>query len=172
MQIGFIVTQFSMLDDGRLILEEPDMASFPIKHIPTLNYTFKTLRSQKDVVESIDQNVSLNFSSILQAIAVHKNYKSSTLVMLERFDPEEPQSGWWINVPGDSSAEDYMLISLYQLALDRPDLVHFLALPVGFKVYDEKAGTFKLEQGGSEIKIRTGSYLYELLNKRQPNKKG
>ncbi len=165
LQLGFMLNQFEKLKDGRLILEEPDMKSFPIKFIPSMNNTFKTLRKQKDVVESIGKNIELNFPSIRQAIAVHKDYKSAKVVLLERIAPEGSQSGWWVHIPGDAKTEDYSLTSLYQFALDRPDLVQYLALPIGAKVYDGKGNPIKIYLNDNEVKFKDGSYLTE-LNKR------
>lgn len=165
LQLGFMLNQFKKLDDGRLVLEEPDMFSFPINFIPSMNYTFKTLRNQKDVVESVGSNVELNFPNIRQAIAVHKDYKSSAAVMLERINPEDSQSGWWVHVQGDTSPENYSLTSLYQFALDRPDLVHYLALPVGAKAYDIKGSPIRIAINDREVTFQDGSYLSELNKK-------
>jgi hypothetical protein len=170
LQLGFMLNRFEELSDGRLILEEPDMKSFPIKFIPSMNNTFKTLRNQKDVVESIGKNIELNFPSIRQAIVVHKDYKLAKAVLLERIAPEGSQSGWWVHLKGDSKPEDYSLTSLYQFALDRPDLVQYLALPVGAKVYDIKESPIKIYFNDKEATFQDGSYLAE-LNKRISAKK-
>jgi len=162
LQLGFMMNQFSSLKDGRLILEEPDMKSFPIKYIPSMNYTFKTLRQQKDIVESIKSNLVLSFPSLSEAIAVHGNYKTSKTIVLERVDPEGSQSGWWVHDQSDSNSENYSLTSIYQLALDRPDLVKFLAFPVGTKAYVIKEKNIKVSINGNEEAIKKGSYLSEL----------
>lgn len=165
-QLGFTLNQFSELEDGRLLLEEPDMVSLPIKFVPSMNFTFQTLRNQKDVVESIS-NVNLTFPTLRQAIAVHKDYKVSKAVMLERIAPEDGQSGWWLHVQGDSVAEDFSLISLYEFAMGRPDLVKFLALPVGAKAYQIDGAPIQVSINDVEVMFEKGSYISELNKLKQ-----
>jgi len=160
LQLGFMVNQFSLMDDGRLRLEEPDMKSVPVKFLPTMNYTFKTLRAQKDIVESIG-STQLSYPSVQQAIAIHKDFKTASAVLLERVAPEESQSGWWVHVR-NSQPEDYSLTSIFQFALERPDLVKFLALPVGAKIYIIKGSPIKIFIDDKEVEILTGSFLAEL----------
>jgi len=165
LQLGFMLNQFSGLKDGRLILEEPDMKSLPIKFIPSMNYTFKTLRQQKDVVESIETNVDLAFPTLREAISVHKNYKISKAIILERVSPEGSQSGWWVHDQSDSNPDNYALTSLYQFALDRPDLVKYLALPIGSKVFDIKGAKIQISLNGQNLVIKKGSFIDELNKK-------
>jgi len=162
LQLGFMINRFRELDDGRLLLEEPDMQAMPIEFTPILNSTFKYLRQQKDVVESIDDSLYLNFPIISQAIAVHKNYQSSDSLLLERIEPENSQSGWWVHVKGDSNSENYSLTSLYQFAIDRPDLVKYLALPVGSKIFNIKGNEITIELNGVQTEFKQGSYVAEL----------
>jgi len=165
LQLGFMLNQFSGLKDGRLILEEPDMKSLPIKFIASMNYTFKTLRQQKDVVESIETNVDLAFPTLREAIAVHKNYKTSKAIVLERVSPEGSQSGWWVHDQSDSNPDNYALTSLYQFALDRPDLVKYLALPIGSKVFDIKGAKIQISLNDQNLAIKKGSFIDELNKK-------
>jgi len=165
LQLGFILNQFSQLDDGRLILQEPDMKSIPVSFVSTMNYTFKTLRVQKEVVESIGKNTPLDYPSVQQAIAVHKDYAQSKSVMLERIAADDEQSGWWLHRQGGSKTEDYQLISLFQFAVERPDLVKFLALPQGSKTHIIENAPIRIFNNNEEIQIRERSFLADFNRK-------
>jgi hypothetical protein len=167
LQLGFMVTEFQSLLGGRLILEEPDMKSFPIIFTPTLNMTFKTLRRQKDVVESLEGDIPPDFPSIMQGVVVHNNYKKHKSIMLERTPPEGEQSGWWVHVKGKHKTKNYMSISLYQLALDRPELVKYLGLPVNSKTTLHKGLLTSIELADNKMNLIEGSFLSEFTSSKE-----
>jgi len=145
------------LDDGRLILAEPDMTSFPINFIPTMNATFKYLRQHKDVVESV--NTEMMFPGITEALSVHKDYINSDALTLERHEPEGSLSGWKVSVEDDFDESKHSLVSLYQMALDRPDLIKYLALPNGVKVQDFKGKGIDIYIDDVKVDYCEDSYL-------------
>lgn len=162
LQLGFVLNQFKELDDGRLLLQEPDMVSFPIQYTSSMDFTFITLRNQKDVVESIDRTLDFDFPAITQALMVHKDYKSSHALRLDRSASDGVRSGWWVHTNDDFNPDDYYITSIYQFALDRPDLVKYLALPVGYRVCEIKGKPFKILLNNNEVHFQDGSYLAEL----------
>ncbi|MFD1710891.1 hypothetical protein FVQ98_01235 [Ottowia sp. GY511] len=164
LQLGWMVTRFASAPGGKLRLTEPDMKKVPIRFVDSLDSTLKHLRSQKDSVESVMPATSLNFPRLDQSAVVHVDYKKAVPVALQRLEPQGQDSGWWLSDPtdprGNGDTTRFMKISLYQLALDRPDLIQLLAFPVGTVVLVD--GQVHVAKDGAELPIRAGSYLEQL----------
>lgn len=164
LQLGWMVTRFARGPGGKLKLTEPDMKKVPIRFVESLDSTLKHLRSQKDSVESVMPATALNFPRLDQSVVVHVNYKKATPVALQRLEPQEQDSGWWLSDPtdsrGNSDTTRFLKISLYQLALDRPDLIQLLAFPVGTTILVDRQ--VHVAKGGAELPVRAGSYLDQL----------
>lgn len=163
-QIGWMITKLQAAPGGTLIVTEPDMKSVPIKFIDSLDNTLKQLRSQKDSLESLGKSFELAFPSLQQSVVVHKNYKTTNRVLLDRASPVGDDSGWWVSdlndKGGNQTPKNFVKISLFQLALDRPDLVKFFAFPPGLQVVvDSRIGVLK---DGKEIPLVEGSFLSQL----------
>lgn len=168
MQVGWMLTMLQDGDKGALKVTEPDMKSVPIKFIDTVDATIKHLRAQKDSVESVLPSTALAFPSLHQSIVVHVNYKQSKRILLDRASPKGADSGWWLSDlddgKGNKDPKRFMKISLYQLGLDRPDLIKFLAFPGGTQiVIDRWIGVIK---DGQELPIKDGSFL-DVLNRNE-----
>jgi hypothetical protein len=166
-QIGWIIAKAELGDKGALRLLEPDMKTIPVKFVDSMDATVRHLRAQKDSVESVLPASSLLFPSLSQSVVVHVQYKQAQKLVLERLSPRGSDSGWWLSDLADASAAKdptrFAKISLYQLALDRPDLVKFFAFPVGVQVViDRRIGVLK---DGAELPIKPGSFV-DLLNQR------
>jgi hypothetical protein len=168
MQIGWMLTRLEQGERGSLRVTEPDMKSVPIVFQNTVDRTIRDLRSQKDSVESVLPATALSFPPLHQSVVVHVNYKQVQRIVLQRLSPSDSaDSGWWLSDLTDArGAQDpkrFTKISLYQLAIDRPELVKFLAFPVGIQVVvDGRIGILK---SGVELPIKRGSFL-DLLNQR------
>src|SRR5438132_10942965 len=52
-QVGWVVTEVRVGEDGTLALWEPDMRQMPIAWVEAVSYTLNHLRQQKEVHESI-----------------------------------------------------------------------------------------------------------------------
>lgn len=168
MQIGWMIMKIEQGDRGAIKLTEPDMKSIPVKFVDSANATIRHLRVQKDSVESVLPASSLQFPFLSQSVVVHVNYRQARKLVLERLAPRGTDSGWWFSDLSDASgskdASRLMKISLYQLALDRPDLIKFFAFPNGAQVVvDRQVGVLK---DGVELPIKRGSLL-DLLNQRE-----
>ena len=168
-QIGWMITKLQASPSGTLIVTEPDMKSVPIKFINSLDNTLKHLRSQKDSLESVGKSFELTFPSLRQSVVVHKNYKATNNVLLDRATPVGDDSGWWVSdlndKGGNQDPKNFVKISLFQLALDRPDLVKFFAFPPGLQVViDSRIGIAVLKDR-SEIPFVEGSFLSQLNKK-------
>lgn len=100
------------------------MKSFPIAFVDSVNATTSHLRCQADTVESFLPRDAAEFPSLLQSVVVHVNYKHARRVSFERYDANGSDSGWCLSDLSDplasSDASRFSLVSLYQLALDRP----------------------------------------------------
>lgn len=165
LQLGCTIVKFVQKNNGVLEIQEPDFVSLPIKFTSKLDNTLVFLRSQKDIVESVKEETDLLYPSILESIVVHKNYISANKVLLERTEIESNISGWWVYDYNDqesvNNASNFSNISLYEFALKRPDLVKFLALPVGFQALSSSEGA-SLYKSNQSVDIKINSYLNQL----------
>lgn len=164
MQLGWMLTKLQTGDKGQLIVTEPDMKSFPMVFVDSVDSTLKHLRSQKDTVESVLPADALSFPSLIQAVVVHVNYDKSPRLMLERSAPNGRDSGLKVIDLNDKTASpnNYTLISLYQLAKERPDLVKFFAIPPGAQAIIDGKVSFK--KNGQVLPVKPGS-LIDRLNR-------
>jgi hypothetical protein len=165
-QLGWMITKLESGDKGSLKITEPDMKSFPIKFVDSVDSTLRVTRSQKDVVESVLSANDIAFPNLVQSVVVHKNYKQARQIVLQRLPSSGSDSGWRLLDQKDSSQDpkQFIKISLYQLALDRPNLVMFLALPTGVQVAID--GRVVILRDGAELRVKPDSFLNGL------NKKG
>lgn len=173
LQIGWMVTKLAPGPSGHLVITEPDMKTIPIEFVDSVDNTLRHLRSQKDSVESAGPDVALAFPSLIgQSAVVHKNYQSAREVLLDRAESDGADSGWWLSDladrAGNQDAANFTRVSLYQLAIDRPDLVKFLAFPSGYKIALTLDGIIVFA-GDDEAPLREGSFLSELNRRNAPN---
>jgi len=165
LQVGWMYTTIQDGPDGMLRVQEPDMKTVPIKFVDSLDNTLKHVRAQRDIAASLTPAVSPEFPSLRQSAVVHVNYRTAECLLLSRFESDEMNSGWWISDLEDpSGSEDptrFSKTSLYQLGVDRPDLIKFFALPTGLQVAIDKTGIGVLDHEGEVAQV-PGSFLGEL----------
>jgi len=165
MQFGWMITKFTEGTNGALRILEPDLKKIPVNFIDSFDNTLKILRNQKDAVESVNKDILPTFPSLVQSVIVHKNYKKSNQVLLERTTPKENDSGWWLSDLNDSTGNknqnNFIKISLYQLAIDRPDLIKFFAFPPEFQII-VNSNQISVLKSGHEVPLLPDSYLSEL----------
>ncbi|AYZ62967.1 hypothetical protein EGY31_06715 [Burkholderia multivorans] len=166
LQIGWMLTMLEVGKDDILRIMEPDMKAIPIEFIDSVDSTLKHLRNQKDIVASVALTQEPDFPSLRQSAVVHVDYKSASSVLLTRYPARETDSGWTLTDLNDEAGSQdpsrYVKISLYQLGVNRPDLVQFLALPSGMQVV-VAGSTIRVKDSDGEIQPVPGSYL-EALN--------
>ncbi|CAJ0783406.1 hypothetical protein LMG19083_01037 [Ralstonia psammae] len=164
-QVGWMVAMLEDSTEGKLRVKEPDMKVVPVQFIDSVTHTLLHLRTQKDVVESLVPPVDPDFPSLVHSVVVHANYKAARRVLLTRGAVEGADSGWWLTDLDDTEgAQDptrFSRTSLYQLGVDRPDLIKFFAVPAGLQVAidDTYIGVIGAE---GELKQAPGTYLSEL----------
>jgi len=171
LQVGWMYTKIEDTDDGFLRIAEPDMQQIPVRFIDSVDSTLVHLRNQKDVVESLVAEVAPEFPSLQNSVVVHVDYKSASRILLTRAEPADANdSGWWFtdldDKEGSQDPSRFTKTSLYQLAIDRPDLVKFFAVPADLRVYI-KGPVIAVLGPESEIEQKPGSYLSELNRARQ-----
>ncbi|VWC94173.1 hypothetical protein BCO18442_02113 [Burkholderia contaminans] len=164
-QIGWMLTRLEATADGFLRLTEPDMKAVPIKFIDSVDNTLKHLRNQKDVVESIGATLEPDFPSLQQSAVVDVEYKSASRLLLTRDLGHGADSGWSLTVPREEVGSQFLRISLYQLGVDRPDLIKFFALSPGLQVHLDNLQICVTGPAG-EIQPAPGSYLERLKKHR------
>lgn len=166
LQVGWM---FTMLEDGPagfLRVLEPDMEVVPVKFLDSVDRTLMHLRNQKDVVQSLSPPAELDFPSLRQSVVVHVNHKTASRILLTRNGAADgADSGWWLSDLDDQAGSQdptrFFKTSLYQLGVDRPDLVKFFALPAGLQVVVDGVRIGVLGADG-EVQQIPGSYLSEL----------
>ncbi|SIO68117.1 immunity protein Imm33 domain-containing protein [Paraburkholderia phenazinium] len=165
MQIGWMLVRIEEGRAGALRLTEPDMKSFPVNFVDSVDRTLVHLRNQNDVVRSLSPAIDPHFPSLRQSAVVHVNYKHAASVSLKRKVVEGVSSGWVITDTEDSAGlrdpARLLTTSLYQLGLDRPELIKFFALPPMVEVSIDNRRTRVCGPNG-EISLIPGSYLSEL----------
>jgi hypothetical protein len=171
LQVGWM---YAMLEDGPagyLRVLEPDMKDVPVKFVDSVDRTLMHLRNQKDVVQSLSPLVEPDFPSLRQSVVVHVNHKTASRVLLTRNGAADgADSGWWLSDLDDRAGSQdptrFFKTSLYQLGVDRSDLVKFFALPPGLQVVVDGVRIGVLGADG-EVQQIPGSYLSELNKLRQ-----
>jgi hypothetical protein len=167
LQVGWMLTKLEVGEADCLRVAEPDMKAIPIHFIDSVDSTLKHLRNQKDIVESAVPERQPDFPSLWQSAVVHVDYKTSSHVLLTRANAIGMDSGWLLtDLDDEVSSQDpsrFVRISLYQLGVDRPDLIKFFALPPDSQVAVNGSRIRILGPEG-EIQVVPGSYL-EALNK-------
>jgi hypothetical protein len=166
LQIGWMLTKLEDGEAGCLRVVEPDMKAIPINFIDSVDSTLKHLRNQKDIVESVVPQRQPDFPSLRQSVVVHGDYKNSSHVLLTRGNAIGTDSGWLLtDLNDEASSQDssrFARISLYQLGVDRPELIKFFALPPGLQV-DVNGSRIRVLGPDGEIRPVASSYL-EALN--------
>jgi hypothetical protein len=164
-QIGWMLVRIEEGPTGALRLTEPDMKSFPVHFIDSVDRTLVHLRNQNDVVRSLALATDPHFPSLRQSAVVHVNYKHATSVSMKREVAEGLSSGWVITDTQDSAGlrdpARFLTTSLYQLGADRPELIKFFALPPMLEVTIDNGRTRVCGPNGA-VSLVPGSYLSEL----------
>jgi hypothetical protein len=171
LQVGWMLTMLEDGPQGFLRVLEPDMKGIPVKFVDSVDSTLMHLRNQQDVARSLSLPVEPAFPSLRQSAVVHVNYKEANRVLLTRSEAlDGADSGWWLSdLDDEAGSEDparFVKTSLYQLGIDRPDLVKFFAVPAGLQVFVDGARIGVLGEDG-EVPQIPGSYLSELNKLRQ-----
>ena len=157
-QIGCMLTKV-VATNQYYQLFEPDMIAMPVNFTNSIANTLKHFRQQKDICESITISESIDYPSLRESIIVSDSFESSTAYYFNREAREDHQSGWFFRDINQSDEQSFTQISLYEFACSRPDLIKFLALPVGYSVLKREQDIFRVIANESEITPHHDSFL-------------
>jgi hypothetical protein len=137
LQLGWSIARIGPLEDGRLTLLEPDFESLPTHFVPGATRSLLHLRLQRSVAESLGL-AEPAFPSLRQSAIVCSRLARARPLWLDRASPQGVDSGWFIGCAGEShehqSARNLERLSLYEVALQQPAVVPYLALPPGVQL--------------------------------------
>ncbi|WP_027710274.1 immunity protein Imm33 domain-containing protein [Zooshikella ganghwensis] len=165
MQLGWMLNQLEMHSDKSIHILEPNMKDVPIVFIDSVTSTLKHFREQQDIVDSCTLNVAPDFPSLRTSIIVSETFQATNSFYMAREVAENTESGWFFK---DLNAEEdeYSVLSLYDFACKRPDLIKFLALPVGLGVLLRDGDCYRLVKNDREVQIKANSYLDQINSTR------
>ena len=169
LQLGGMINKFEKGPGGTLRLQEPDMRSMPIVFVDSVDATLKVVRSQRDTVESFSEPVELTYAPLNHSIIVPPDFATVATFSMERHDPEDSDSGWVMvggeNPPTKEELANYKLVSMYEFALRRPELVHLLAMPPGAVIALPAKGPRQYFLNEKALTVRPDSYLDQFQSK-------
>ena len=162
-KLGWMPNRFELMPDGCLHLIEPDFRGLPLEFTDSVTNTLKHLHQQQDIVESCLDAPEIDYPDISSAIIVCKSYTYVSNLFLSREPVKTSLSGWFFRDLDDDNQENYTVISLYEFACNRPDLVRFLGLPVGYGVYMTAEDKIRIIKDRVEVAIAPDSWL-DIIN--------
>jgi hypothetical protein len=169
LQVGWMYARVEQAAPDLLRIAEPDMKHLPIQFVDSVDAILNHVFVQKETALSL-RDVTPDFPSLRQRAIVHANYRTAQRVLLSRFAAkDEADSGWWFtDLDDEQGSQDparFSVTSLYQLGIDRPDLIKFFALPAGLQAVVEPDHIGVIDEQGEREQIE-GSYLWEFNRKR------
>ena len=130
-ELGWTLLMLREADDGQLEVLEPDFDDFPIRWCRGINGALRHLHLQRAVCDLV--GCEPLFPTICKAGVVSPGFFESSDYTMSRDTPEDSDSGWVFAQCGYEGA-DGEFCSLYQLALKKPEVIPFLALPAFSRV--------------------------------------
>lgn len=161
-QVGWTILTLREGPGSQLELLEPDMVSFPIHFVPSIDRTLHHLRIQQYTAESVGLEDLMSFPT-MQHSAIICSQPGKDGLFLDRLEPKGHGSGWFIGCHDpehehqDPSALGFE--SLYELGRQFPQLIAFLALPPKTTVALDSAGRLEVSYDGKLLPAKEGSYL-------------
>ncbi|WP_144029728.1 hypothetical protein [Burkholderia sp. AU18528] len=125
-QFGWMILMLKKDGHGDLELWEPDFRRMPINWVFSIDKTFKDLYLQREVCDQV--NVDPNFPSLLERGIVSPGFGSCREFFINRDSSQKGDSGWFF-VERDNNGGDGKFSSLFEVAVNYPRVVPFLALP-------------------------------------------
>jgi hypothetical protein len=161
-QFGWMILSLEATPQGELLLLEPDMQSFPIKFVPSVDRTLHHIRIQRYTAESVGLEEHVSFPSILQS-AIVCSQPGKLGFFLERDIPEGHGSGWFVgcNEPEHehNKPETLSFLSLYEISCRFPFLIDFFALPPKSAISIDAEANIALYFDAKPLRASPESYL-------------
>ncbi|MET0535587.1 MAG: hypothetical protein ABW171_15330 [Steroidobacter sp.] len=167
LQLGWMLTLFEKGPDGTLRLQEPDMQAIPIKFVDSVDATLQTVRGHRDTVESFEGKLQALIPTLRQSIIVPPDVATVPGFSLVRDPAEEETESGWIMIGGETEPTEaqlsqYQLMSMYEFALRRPELLHLLAMPPGTVIKLPAQGPRSYFLDDKLLTVRAGSFIDQL----------
>lgn len=162
-QLGWAVLLLRPAAEG-LEVFEPDFKSLPIQWQAGVNSTIRQLFLQRSICDLFP--CAPEFVSLMNAGFQVEDFPTSPDFSMSREAPDGAKSGWWF-MPSEPSSNDVQLHSLYQLALTKPAIIPFLALPPGSAVRVQP-GHIHVSMGGQALTSDSNELLHQLAQELRP----
>lgn len=107
------------------------------------DYSINVLNNQKE--ECSLHKILPAFPSFSQNIVISKGVYEGLAVNGVRYSSPNHMTGWWLTTDlYDSNINSLMNVHFFHVAFKRPDILKYLALPVGYRFYfsDEESGAW------------------------------
>ncbi|WP_156443556.1 immunity protein Imm33 domain-containing protein [Burkholderia sp. MSMB1835] len=159
-QFGWMILMLKEDDRGDLELWEPDFRRMPINWVFSIDKTFKDLYLQREVCAQL--NVEPDFPSLLERGIVSPGFGSCREFVINRDSPQKGDSGWLFVECANNSGEG-KFSSLFEVAVNSPRVVPFLALPSGV-VVEYISGKIEVRFRDRVISSSENQFLQRILD--------
>jgi hypothetical protein len=157
-QMGWMLLMLKSTETGDLDIWEPRFGETPIVWERGASKTYRQLIVQKSVAELL--GVEPSFPSLVQSAVVSPMFKTSRELLMSRVPSTGTDSGWLIAADSNESAGG-RLVSLFEIASERPEVIPFLALPPSASVV-LKDGHITIRHGSEQVSSDTSELLSRL----------
>lgn len=99
-----------------------------------ISYATKVISEQEDLCSRFD--ASPVYPQFSQNIVISKGVYEGLSIDAVRYSSPEHMTGWWLTTDlYDDNIESLINVHYYHVAFNRPDILKYLALPYGFRLY-------------------------------------
>jgi hypothetical protein len=131
-QLGWGVLRLAECDDGELVVTEPDFRSMPIQWVEGAQQTMRHLTLQRHVCSLV--RAEPQFRSLLESGLASPSFQSGSDFTMWR------EADDWLFRALEDDGTQAERHSLYAIAIQRPAVIPFLALPPGTEVFWARSG--------------------------------
>ncbi|MEM5342432.1 immunity protein Imm33 domain-containing protein [Paraburkholderia azotifigens] len=157
-QMGWLMLMLKATDAGELEVWEPRFGAIPIVWERGASRTYRQLIVQKSVAEQL--GVEPSFPSLVQSAVVSPNFETSRDLLMSR-EPSTGTDSGWLFAADSNESEGGRLVSLFEIASKRPEVIPFLALPPSASVV-LKDGRVTIKHGDEEVSSDSSELLRRL----------
>lgn len=158
-QIGWMIVMLKADSEGDLEILEPHFGGVPITWVRGVSNAYRQLIVQKTVCEKA--GVEPTFPSLMQSGVASLEFASARSFRMYRTEAAGNDSGWMFVGEG-SGGEGGKLMSLFEIASNRPEVIPFLALPAGATVV-RTGERIRIEIDGKVVDSDSNDFLGRLL---------
>ncbi|MEV0045804.1 hypothetical protein AB0H60_20395 [Nocardia rhamnosiphila] len=163
--IGWLDCYVTDRGDGTLGLCEPDFAQVPPAFVAGTALALEQLWYQIEVAKSVGLDPELDFPNHPQRAVTCDAFTATGSVLMQRYPHGDTESGWFIGCPGDVHQHTNGVLrsaTLYELAIAKPAIVGYLALPPGCSIVLADRAP-EITRGNERLVPQPGSLLAEMF---------